>query len=282
MAAAMAALRSVNAPGRALAFAGTRRSDLGKGEIAMEHAPWFKTGHAVGVHWNMGAPDANAALLGLIKMSLRLTRARCVLQLANYRAGHVFLPLEGWLVVSKLDPEGARMIVDFVLPGHAFDPASASAAVAAADVAALDNGRVAAIPRAAWQRYLAAHPPARVLFSRQRAAGYARLAERMLRLGKSRAETKMAYAICELGLRANPLGLVAGQGFRLPLTQHALGEYLGLSSVHVNRTIRAMARAGLLAYRGQLEIVIHDLAGLAALAQVDLPELQAAIIPASA
>ena len=40
-----------------------------------------------------------------------------------------------------------------------------------------------------------------------------------------------------------------------------------------------MARAGVLDYRGQLEVIIHDLAALAATAQIDPAELKAAIIP---
>ncbi|WP_439139634.1 Crp/Fnr family transcriptional regulator [Roseicyclus sp.] len=227
----------------------------------------------------MGCPNANAAFAGLIGHSIREMRARCVLQLAGDKARYVFLPFEGWLVVSKVDPDGARQIVDFVLPGDAFDPASARAAIAAADVAALDHVRLAVIPRDGWHRYLAAHHAAWALFSRQTAAGYSRMAERMLRLGKSSAETRIAYAMCELCLRVNPFGLVAGRAFRLPLTQQVLGEYVGLSSVHVNRTIRAMARAGVLDYRGQIEVMIHDLPALAAMAQIDPEELKIAIIP---
>ncbi len=245
----------------------------------MEHAPWAKKGHPVAAHWNMGCAHANAAFAGLIRLSLREMRARSLLQLAGDRAHHVFLPFAGWLVAAKVDPDGARQIVDFVLPGEVFDPATASTALAAADVAALGDVRLAVIPRDAWHRYLATHHAAWALFTRQGAAGYARMAERMLRLGKSSAQTRIAYAICELCLRADPFGLVADRAFHLPMTQQVLGEYVGLSSVHVNRTIRAMAQAGVLDYRGQLEVIIHDLAALAATAQIDPAELKAAIIP---
>lgn len=245
----------------------------------MEHAPWSKNGHPVAAYWNMGCPNANAAFAELIRVSRRDMRARCVMQLASERARHVFLPFAGWLVAAKVDPDGARQIVDFVLPGDVFDPATASTAIAAVDVAAVDNVQLAMIPRNAWHGYLETHHAAWALSVRQTAAGYGRMAERMLRLGKSSAETRIAYAICELCLRADPFGLVADRAFHLPLTQQVLGEYVGLSSVHVNRTIRAMARAGVLDYHGQLEVIIHDLAALAAMAQIDPAELRAAIIP---
>lgn len=247
----------------------------------MEHAPLPRRGEPRASYWNIGCAAANTALAGLIRASLRDVRARAVVQLASDAAAHVFLPTQGWLVAAKLDPDGARQIVDFVLPGQAFDPASASAAIAATDVVALGHVRLATIPRDAWQRYLIAHPPASALFARQAAAGYARMAERMLRLGKSSAQTRLAHAICELCLRTDPFGLVPGRTFHLPVTQHVLGEFVGLSAVHVNRTIRAMTQAGVLDYHGQLEIVIHDMTALAAMAQIDIAEFKAAIIPAS-
>ncbi|MBF9046049.1 helix-turn-helix domain-containing protein [Rhodobacterales bacterium LSUCC0031] len=245
----------------------------------MEHAPWSQKGHPFAAYWNLGCAEANAAFAHLIKQLLRETRGRCVLQLAGDPSAYVFLPVEGWLMTAKVDPDGARQIVDFALPGDVLDPASASMAYAAADVVTLGRGRLAMIPREGWQRYLVAHPSAAGLFARQSAARYARMAERMLRLGKSSGETRIAYAICELFLRANPFGLVTHTPFHLPVTQQVLGEFVGLSSVHVNRTIRAMARAGVLTYRGQLDVVIHDLPTLAAMAQIDPTELQATIIP---
>lgn len=247
----------------------------------MEHAPWPRKGDPLGAYWNIGCPAANADLAALIRASLRDVRARGAVQLAGDAAAHIFLPTQGWLVAAKLDPDGARQIVDFVLPGQAFDPASASPAIAATDLTALGHVRLAMIPRAAWRRYLVAHPSAWALFARQTAASYARMAERMLRLGKSSAETRLAHAICELCLRTDPFGLVPGRAFHLPLTQPVLGEFVGLSAVHVNRTIRAMTRAGVLEYRGHIEIVIHDLSALAAMAKIDIDEFKAAIIPAA-
>lgn len=245
----------------------------------MEHMPWAIKGHPVCADWNMGSVDANAGLAILLRHGLRDVAARRVLQLASDAADHVFLPIEGWLAASRVDPDGARQIVDFVLPGVAFDPASAQATIAAVDVMSLGRAKVAMIPRAAWQRYLIDHPAAWDVFARQTAAGYARLAERMLRLGKSSAETRIAYAIWELCLRARPFGLTAGQTIGLPLTQQVLGEFVGLSSVHVNRTLRAMVGAGVLDYRGQIEIDIHDLSALAGMAQIEPCALHAAIIP---
>lgn len=46
------------------------------------------------------------------------------------------------------------------------------------------------------------------------------------------------------------VGLSAADQFPLPLTQEMLADALGLTSVHVNRTLQAIRRDGLLTLRG--------------------------------
>lgn len=246
----------------------------------MEHAPRILRGQPAAAYWAVQCPQAAEALAGLIKASLRDVGAKSMLQMASDTSRRVYFLLEGWLVVSKMTPDGARQIVDFVLPGHVFDPASATEILSATDLGALTDARIAGIPREDWARYLARHPKARDLVARQAAAGYARLAERLLRLGTGSAQTRIAYALCELCLRSSPFGLVSGAGFHLPMTQQVLGDFVGLSSVHVSRTMRGLSAQGVLGYRDHMEIVIHDREKLVTIAQIDPDDLRAEIIPA--
>ena len=200
-----------------------------------------------------------------------------MLQIANGKSTVVYFLLSGWLCLSKTSLAGDRQIIDFLLPGNLFDPGSGDEIMASTDVSALTDARMAVIRRDVWLQYLANHRSAQDLGSRLAAAGYARIAERLLRIGKGNAETRIAYAICELGLRANRHGLVTGQKFHLPLTQQVLGDFVGLSSVHVSRTIGRLVRRGVLSYGDHMDIVIHDVETLAELAEIDPHDLQAEI-----
>jgi len=44
----------------------------------------------------------------------------------------------------------------------------------------------------------------------------------------------------------------------LPITQEILADVLGLSIVHVNRTLRAMRREGLVETRGNHSVLIEE------------------------
>lgn len=247
----------------------------------MEHSPFFPKHRPAPAYWPLRCRKAADALSALVDASLRDIPSRTVLQLASDASRSVYFQLEGWLVISKMNMQGNRQIVDFLLPGDVFDPASASPILSSTDVGAQTDARVAVIPRDDWMRFLADHPEAQRLLSRRGAASFAGLAERLLRLGNGNAETRIAYAICELGLRANALGLTAGAGFHLPLTQQDLGDFVGLSSVHVSRTISRLVRQGVLSYGGHMDVVIEDMDALAEIAEIDPQDLRAEIIIAA-
>ena len=62
--------------------------------------------------------------------------------------------------------------------------------------------------------------------------------EWMLGLGRREAYGRMAHLLCELYVRLKAVGLANGHGYEMPLTQAELGDALGLSTVHVNRTLQ--------------------------------------------
>jgi CRP-like cAMP-binding protein len=90
--------------------------------------------------------------------------------------------------------------------------------------------------------------------------------EWVLSLGRRTALARTAHLFCELYVRLEIVGLTDGLTFRLDLTQLELAECLGLTSVHVNRTLRALRERGLVEFRGGL-VNIWDFDGLALAAE---------------
>lgn len=193
-----------------------------------------------------------------------------------------FYVAKGWLAVSKSLEDGEHQILDFILPGETYDPTAADGRTSFAEVEALCDAVVMTIDRAAWARLLRDHPDLWEAESRRDIAAHARQSERMLRLGKSSAEIRVAYALIELCLRLSACGKTADCTFHVPLGQQQLGDFIGLSSVHVCRTLRRLARQGIITTGDHMDITIHDVAALADLAGVDLAALRAEIIPGAA
>lgn len=80
--------------------------------------------------------------------------------------------------------------------------------------------------------------------------------EWIVNVGYRTALERVAHLLCEIYWRLDAVGLAQGNSCDMPLTQQDLADALALSSVHVNRTLMALRRAGLLRLQaGRLELL---------------------------
>ena len=92
--------------------------------------------------------------------------------------------------------------------------------------------------------------------------------EWVLSLGRRTAISRVAHFFCELHARMDVVGVAEPDGFSLELTQMDLAECVGLTPVHVNRTLRALREQGLAEFRGG-RVTITDMPGLRRVAEFD-------------
>lgn len=173
----------------------------------------------------------------------------------------LFLVLEGWAARYKALEDGRRQILGFSLPGdmceqHAFAVSRCDhglSAITAVTVAEIGPQRLAEAVQASPRigRALA--------WCDASAASIQR--EWTVNLGQRTAFERMAHLICELFARLEAIGQVQGSACELPVTQAMLADAMGISAVHVNRTIQELRAASLITLRGK-HLVIHDLPAL--------------------
>jgi CRP-like cAMP-binding protein len=87
-------------------------------------------------------------------------------------------------------------------------------------------------------------------------------------LGRRSAIARLAHLFCELHVRLGIVGLAEELEYDLSLTQAELSECLGLTSVHINRTLKELREQALVEFRGN-RVSIANLAGLRRLAEFD-------------
>jgi CRP-like cAMP-binding protein len=102
--------------------------------------------------------------------------------------------------------------------------------------------------------------------------------EHLVNIGRRSAIQRMAHLILELCERLQLVGLATLSGFDCPLNQHALADALGLSAIHVNRTLRQLRERGLVTLSGH-RMLIHDLSALRDLAEYNSSYLDQAYAP---
>lgn len=173
----------------------------------------------------------------------------------------------GWFAEAAGLEDGRRQLVGLFLPGDliSLDLLRPKGAV----VIALTSGRTVAV---APGRGEAEPEGRRPLWFLQALAGARRDRElqqgrHIVRLGRMSAYERMADFIVELHARQVRAGTTDQRGIDFPITQEAVGDHLGLSIVHVNRTLQQLRRDNLIESRSG-RIVMHDLEGLMAVAGI--------------
>ena len=100
----------------------------------------------------------------------------------------------------------------------------------------------------------------------------------MVAKGRLTADEHMANFFCEQFMRARIAGLTDGSRFDLPLTQTQLGDALGLSIVHTNRTLQRLRRTGAVDWQDGI-VEVRDWDVLSDLGQFDATYLHLEKLP---
>jgi len=162
--------------------------------------------------------------------------------------------ISGWACRQRLLPDGRRQIFSLLLPGDGFSFGSRpalSAVVALTALETMDGGLVnEAVRRGAAPNIAGALSAAEVMED-------ALLLDQAVRLGRMTAFERVSHFLLELQRRLEIAGLGDQQRFPLPLTQEILADALGLSIVHVNRTLQQLRRSGLIELRSGVAILLQ-------------------------
>lgn len=182
-------------------------------------------------------------------------------------ASNAFAPpyiMSGWAAHVRELGDGRRQLIHILLPGDPMLPptfAGERQAIACITVVQAVDGE--AIRNAA--RDPIGFPGIAAAVAMAAAQERAFLMEHVVRLGRQTAYERVASLFVELYRRCATVGLATGEEIPFPLTQECLGDLLGLSMVHVNRTLQLFRREGLIELRhGRLKL--PDLSGLTAVA----------------
>jgi len=178
------------------------------------------------------------------------------------------LLLDGLLCRYKDLRDGQRQIAELHVPGDFADLHSYTLKQLDHNILTLTRCRVALVPHDRIKQVTTQHPHLADVYWFSTNLDAAIHREWVLSLGRRSAISRLAALVCELQVRLGLVGLADDKGFAFGLTQNELAECLGLTSVHVNRTLKQLREDRLMTFRHG-RVVIHDLAALRDVAEFD-------------
>jgi CRP-like cAMP-binding protein len=192
---------------------------------------------------------------------------------------HACLVASGLVARFDTMADGRRQIVAFYLPGEMCDLHSVPVPTSGWGLEALAGSTLVFVPHGAL-REAASDPAIAMAFWRDTVTDGSILAKWAANLGRKQALPRLAHLFCEMGMRMEGRGLGTRTEYDLPITQAQLADAAGLTSVHLNRTLKALRHEGV-TFAGK-RVRIADWAALTHLAEFDpvyllLPEREAAL-----
>jgi CRP-like cAMP-binding protein len=169
--------------------------------------------------------------------------------------------LEGMACRYKIIRGGGRQILSLHIAGDIPDLHSLHLDVMDHNLGTLSHATVGLVHHDLLRNLMRAHPRLGDAFWRTTLIDAAVFREWITGLGARSAFARLAHLLCELFVRQRAIGQTAGFDMPLTLTQGEIGEALGLSLVHVNRTFKAL-RAAHLIETHRSSLTIRDWPGL--------------------
>jgi CRP-like cAMP-binding protein len=162
------------------------------------------------------------------------------------------LLLAGWACRQRYLSDGRRQIFDFILPGDLYGLCMRPQAVALCNAVTLTRATIsnATALGDAVLGHSDSYPGLTTATLMSASTDEAYLLNQMVRIGRQTAYERVAHLIVELHHRLSIVGLASDSNMPLPLTQEMIADALGLSIVHLNRTLQQLRRDGIVEVKG--------------------------------
>ena len=196
-------------------------------------------------------------------------RAGADIVLQGHRPEHCTLVVSGWACRYSDLPDGRRQTLALHISGDFVDLHSFPIKVMDHSVRALTECSVATVSHALVRGITEVDPHLSRLLWLHTLIDASILRQWLLSAAQRSALEHTAHLVCELFTRLQAVGLaVPGRSFSLPISQQEFAVALGISAVHLSRTMAELRSRNLFVWKSA-EAEILDWPGLSKLAEFD-------------
>lgn len=199
--------------------------------------------------------------------TMRFHKCRDVIVAGNVQP-FLYVNHDGWLSRYKILHNGSRQIVNFVLPGEIFGLPACAFGTSLYSVATITECSLSTVPIEIVTVAVERNPELSKALLLAAIGETAILGERLIDTARRSAYGRVSHFLLELFVRLERSGQTDNRSFDMPLTQEVIGDALGLSPVHVNRTLRALRDDKLIALDGK-RVTLREFGALCRLSDFD-------------
>ncbi|GAM97850.1 cAMP-binding proteins [alpha proteobacterium U9-1i] len=159
---------------------------------------------------------------------------------------HVFVVSRGWAIRYRTLNDGSRQIVNVMLPGDCFDLQALIDTKADHSVDSISAVEMLRARRDDFLNAIRANGRLATAFWWASVQEESILREHIVRLGRRSGVERLAHLLLELQRRLHLAGVSESDTIAMPLSRDVIADMLGLSPVHVSRSMSALRREALI------------------------------------
>jgi CRP-like cAMP-binding protein len=213
--------------------------------------------------------DEERAALQRLPMQVQDLRADQDIIREGDRPSRSCLLIEGYASRYSMTEKGKRQIYSFHIPGEIPDLQSLHIKTMDHSLATVSRCTVGFIQHEVLYDLCERYPRLAGAFWRETLIDGAIFRKWMLGIGRKQSDSRLAHFLCEMVSRMYAVGLGRDNHYSWPFTQTEIGDALGISTVHVNRTLQDEFRAARLITLTKTTLTVLDWEGLKALGEFD-------------
>lgn len=192
-------------------------------------------------------PDEDRQRLEALILRRRTLEAGRMVLFEDEDAPMLYIIERGWAAAVRELVDGSVQVLDLFVPPQIMGIREVASGVAVSSYQALTDLDVALCRKADMQALIERSASLVAPLFRMIAREEAWLHERITMLGQQSAAASIAHLVLELADRlAMGTGEASVDAFDLPLNQEQIGNIVGITSVHVSRTLTQLAEDGLI------------------------------------
>ena len=215
---------------------------------------------------NFGAAEGQA-ILDLPAHPAQIETNRDFVRLGE-RVEHASFVVAGLVGRFGQNRDGSRQITAVHIPSDMVNLHSVVVPEACSALQALSVTTILRVPHWALRDVAHRYPALAEAFWRESVVDAAVLSEWVVNVGRRDAQSRVAHLLCEIVCRVGDPGADGGLGISFPATQTHIADMTGLTSVHVNRTLKSLREAALVEVRDRA-IHVLDWNGLCKMGDFD-------------
>lgn len=189
--------------------------------------------------------------LGSLFRRIDRHRSRTDLFREGARADRCCLIVDGWACRYRVLHDGKRAIIAFLMPGDLCGAWFDTDEVMDHGIGALCEVTAASIGAEKMLEAVAQSPQIAEALRHHALDFRLRLSDWLVSVGHSNSHHRIGRLLCELWERAEAAKLIKDGSLSIPITQDVLADALGLTTVHVNRTVQELRKLGLIEWEGR-------------------------------